>query len=763
MAEGEDKSLTKGRLRFTNIQLMKDQTLGIGSYGKVCKAQCDELVCAAKLMHETLFDPVALGRYQDKEHRLPIKRFELECEFLSAVRHPNIIQYLGVYHDPSTHLPALLMELMDDNLTNYLMSSIQPLAYRVQLNICHDISLALSFLHSNGIIHRDLSSNNVLMFGNSRAKVTDFGMARLDGLNPRATRPSYTTCPGSDVYMPPETIKAKPTYNEKVDCFAFGVIVVQIVTRKFPEPGDREKELDIDHPGIQAGAIQVRVSEVERRKNHINLIDQNHQLLPIALDCLKDKQNERPSAPELSKRLSTLKEECSKCNPNDNYHNSKAINTDDLEKMVKHLQEQLQLQAQQKDHTIEASQQEIQHLREQLQQAEQLVQEEEQQKHQIICNKDEEIRQLRQKLEHVEEQLRERNQHREEKDQTRQERKQTQQLETNEQVQLHVVDLERRIYELEQQLRQTKFRSPKVSNTTKSNFQLSWSNGENAPRKMYRECNAITDGATAYFQVNSDEIHVYNTASSRWSQLPNCRYQGSALAVINNSLTAIGGEDIYVIGYCSVFTLENARQWKEILPPMEIGRTHSIAICTGTALIVAGGWNGTSVEVMNTETQTWSNAAPLPEPIYNASATICRDRIYVLGGHGATFEGVTSVFTCSLSTLLQSCSMDFPDGVTVWSKITDLPVTNSTCVSLNGRLLAIGGIEVQEKPACTAAVYMYSSIANSWEIVSHMQEARSHCYAAVLPNNQLMVVGGQCDPKGTKTNTVEFATTSINP
>ena len=369
-------------------------------------------------------------------------------------------------------------------------------------------------------------------------------------------------------------------------------------------------------------------------------------------------------------------------------------------------------------------------------------------------------------MEAAEKQVRERNQHTYtgERDQTRQERTRSQQPKTNEQVPPHVIDLERRIYELEQQLRQTKLRSPKAAGSNKkSNFQLCWSIGENAPRKMYRECNAITDGTAVYFRVHSDEMLAYNIASSRWSQIPNCRYQGSALAVVHNSLTAIGGEDVYVIGYRSVFTLENGRQWKELLPPMGVGHTHSIALCTGTALIVAGGWNATSVEVMNTQTQKWSNAAPLPEPLYNASATICGDCIYMLGGNGATYDGLTSVFMCSLSTLLQSCSMDFPDGVIVWSKIADLPVTNSTCVSLNGRLLSIGGIETGESnPACTTAVYMYNSLANSWEIVSHMQEARSHCYATVLPDNQLMVVGGQRDPKCTKTNTVEFATTNIN-
>ena len=79
---------------------------------------------------------------------------------------------------------------------------------------------------------------------------------------------------------------------------------------------------------------------------------------------------------------------------------------------------------------------------------------------------------------------------------------------------------------------------------------------------------------------------------------------------------------------------------------------------------------------------------------YNASATIYGDHIYILVGNCTTFDGLTSVFTCSLSTLLQSCSMDFPDGIIVWSKIPDLEqVTNSNCVSLSSHLLASRGIE----------------------------------------------------------------------
>ena len=87
---------------------------------------------------------------------------------------------------------------MDESL---LKKALKPVLYHIQVNIYHNISLALSFLHSNKIIHGDLFSNNMLLIGNSQAKVTDFGMARLENYL------TYTTCPGADVYVPPEALK----------------------------------------------------------------------------------------------------------------------------------------------------------------------------------------------------------------------------------------------------------------------------------------------------------------------------------------------------------------------------------------------------------------------------------------------------------------------------------------------------------------------------------------------------------------------------
>ena len=164
----------QGKFGYQTIQLLKTEPLGTGSYGAVYKAMCDDLPCAGKILHPTLFqsnDPGAMT---------VMRRFQQECSFLSAVRHPNIVQYLGSYQDRETRLPVLLMELVDNSLTRFLEQSQEPLPYYTQVNISHDIALALAYLHSNDIVHRDLSSNNVLLIGaGNRAKVSDFGMAKF--------------------------------------------------------------------------------------------------------------------------------------------------------------------------------------------------------------------------------------------------------------------------------------------------------------------------------------------------------------------------------------------------------------------------------------------------------------------------------------------------------------------------------------------------------------------------------------------------------
>ena len=286
------------QFHFRNVQLFKTDSLGTGSYGAVCKAMCDLLPCAAKLLHPILFQNSGPGT------RSPRSRFEQECHFLNAMKHPNIVQYLGTTQDPDSGLPVLLMELMDESLTRFLERSQQPLPYHVEVTLCHDIALALDYLHSNDVIHRDLSSNNVLLIAGSRAKVTDFGMSKLLSVNPRLT--PYTTCPGTLVYMPPEALRDPPVYSKKIDSFSFGVLEIQILTRQFPDPGPASEM--VEDRRYRVGRIPVPIPDSERRKSHIDLIDPAHPLLPMALRCINYSEEDRPSAEVLCREIALLRE-----------------------------------------------------------------------------------------------------------------------------------------------------------------------------------------------------------------------------------------------------------------------------------------------------------------------------------------------------------------------------------------------------------------------------------------------------------------------
>ena len=275
-----------------DLQLFRNESLGSGAYGVVCKAKLNGLLCAAKLLHRVLFHPTIQ------------RRFEQEHELLQNMRHPNVVQYLGVAHDPQSGLPILLMELLDGNLTDFLEQSDEPLPYHLQVNLWHDIALALTYLHSKHIIHRDLSGNNVLLIAGSRAKVSDFGMSMLTEVD--VTKSRLTHCPGNANYMSPEAMMENPVYSEKLDVFSSGVVAVQIITQQFPEPAS--SMMRRDDPKSPTGFSFTPVSEIQRRKNHIVLIDPEHLMLPVIQSCLRDKDRERPSARQLCHQLVTLKQ-----------------------------------------------------------------------------------------------------------------------------------------------------------------------------------------------------------------------------------------------------------------------------------------------------------------------------------------------------------------------------------------------------------------------------------------------------------------------
>lgn len=103
------------------------------------------------------------------------------------------------------------------------------------------------YLHSSDIVHRDLKSHNILLDENNNIKLCDFGLARpKTDLNSGSAKFS-----GTPAYMAPEILQKK-NYDEKVDVFAFGTLIWEILTRKIP------------HEGVEIGELKQRILSDEK-------------------------------------------------------------------------------------------------------------------------------------------------------------------------------------------------------------------------------------------------------------------------------------------------------------------------------------------------------------------------------------------------------------------------------------------------------------------------------------------------------------------
>ena len=744
MAEGSPQGQQDRAFRFENVAIFKeeDSQLGVGSYGAVYKAKCDQLPCAAKILHPVLFQT------NDPGSRRILERFEQECGFLSSIRHPNIVQYLGVCRDRDSRLPVLLMELLDSSLTKYLETSNKPLPYHVQVNLCFDIALAIAYLHSNGIIHRDLSGNNVLIVAGSRAKVTDFGMSKLVDASSRITRRTLTQCPGTEVYMPPEVLKEPPIYTKKLDCFSFGVLVVQTQTRLYPNPGPSRRE--VPFPASPTGRIEMPVIDIERRKEQIDTISPTHPLLPVATECLKYDQEDRPSAQQLCEQLATLKEAPQYSESKQRVQESSSPvgnDTTDDDRTIRELHQQVHEMGQ----VIQGNAHVIQGKDQVIQEKDHVIQE----KDHVISEK---VRMLR----NSNHQLQDNEQVVVEFQQTLAQReKEIQVLRESLSVRnSDINDLQRQLQRLRVEQPQAKVGSKMAE---KSSIKLRWRDGGRAPEKIhFGSCTA--DGDMTYFRDHfTDNVHAHNAATGKWNKLPKCPHTYFALVVVNGVLTAVGGRD----SSNKLLSLVGEGKWVEQLPCMPTKRSFSASVCSGKTLAVIGGHSGgplKTVELLDIDSLQWFIASELPHPLTSASATVCGDNLYLVGGSDKS-SPTKSVLTCSLSALVQSAKpatlgrrlkKAISQTEQLWREVASLPVVRSTCASLNGQLIAVGGLDSDKT---TNSVYAYDPTTDRWDVISTMPTARSCCLVAVLPGNQLMVVGGFTGSSyDSKTEKVEVAT-----
>ena len=245
---------------------------------------------------------------------------------------------------------------------------------------------------------------------------------------------------------------------------------------------------------------------------------------------------------------------------------------------------------------------------------------------------------------------------------------------------------------------------------------------------------ACVMGAVAYFNPGGTySVYYFNCRKKQWGELPECHKSGSTMVVINDLLTTVGGSNSN-----KLFSFSDGG-WEEKFPPMSTKRDYPAAVCTGRHVVVAGGHNDgedlPTVEVMDTNTRQWSTAASLPRGITWASMTVCGDTLYLLG------DDTPEVHYCSLQTLLQSCQAPgLSREASVWMRLQDLPVRQSTAATLCGELISVGGYDKDNQDV--DSVYHYDSATSTWNVIGQMPSKNAGTLIATLPGDELIVVTG---------------------
>ena len=206
-----------------------EDEIGRGGMGVVYRAVDTGLGRRAAIK---LLPPDATG--DSERHR----RFIQEARAASALNHPNIVTIYEVGEHEGTTFIA--MELVDGLPLDTLLAK-GPLPLATALDYATQTAAALEAAHAAGIVHRDIKPANIMITGDGRVKVLDFGLAKLiERPAAEATMSAFDTMPGIVVgtaaYMSPEQAQGRPV-DARSDVFSFGVVLYEMLTGQRPFAG----------------------------------------------------------------------------------------------------------------------------------------------------------------------------------------------------------------------------------------------------------------------------------------------------------------------------------------------------------------------------------------------------------------------------------------------------------------------------------------------------------------------------------------------
>ncbi|KAK9928865.1 hypothetical protein M0R45_025984 [Rubus argutus] len=290
----DGKSMYEEIIRATK-EFDSKYCIGNGGHGSVFIANLSSAnIVAVKKLHSLCND--------DKNFQ---KEFLNEVRALTEIRHRNIVKLLGFcsHHQYS----FLVYEYLEKGSLATKLSNeeeAKELGWSKRVNIVKGVAHTLSYMHHDclpPIVHRDISSKNILLNSKYEASVSDFGTAKFLNLDSS----NWTTHAGTYGYMAPE-LAYKMEVNEKCDIYSFGVVTLEIVMGR--HPGDLFSSLSSSSSSAALQTHQIPVVDVLDQR----ISPPTHEvggevlsLVKVAFACLNSSPHARPTMKQVSQHLST--------------------------------------------------------------------------------------------------------------------------------------------------------------------------------------------------------------------------------------------------------------------------------------------------------------------------------------------------------------------------------------------------------------------------------------------------------------------------
>jgi eukaryotic-like serine/threonine-protein kinase len=172
------------------------------------------------------------GLLADEEHA---ERFRREAVLVARLSHPNLVRLLDRGEDPDG--PYLVMELVDGENLRARIRREGPLDPDEAARICAEVGRALGYAHGQGVVHRDIKAQNVLLTSEGGVKLADFGIARLIETDGEQGLTKTDMLLGSADYLSPEQADGRPL-DARTDIYSLGILLYECLSGALPFRGE---------------------------------------------------------------------------------------------------------------------------------------------------------------------------------------------------------------------------------------------------------------------------------------------------------------------------------------------------------------------------------------------------------------------------------------------------------------------------------------------------------------------------------------------